>query len=48
VASLSGARKLSANRDEADRAGVIAGLAEGDEQAREVARLMREDEPTAR
>jgi transcriptional regulator len=48
VVSLSGTRKLSANRDEADRAGVIAGLAQGDEEAREVARLMRDAQATAR
>jgi transcriptional regulator len=41
VSQLSGARKLSANRDEADRAGVIAGLAQGDDESREIARLMQ-------
>ncbi|MCC7280950.1 MAG: FMN-binding negative transcriptional regulator [Acetobacteraceae bacterium] len=45
---LSGTRKLSANRDQADRAGVIAALAEGDDGAREIAHLMREADATAR
>lgn len=46
VASLSGTRKLSANRDEADRAGVIAGLGADGPEAQQVARLMAQ--PTAR
>jgi transcriptional regulator len=46
ITRLSGTRKLSANRDAADRAGVIAGLAEAGPEAREVARLMAD--PTAR
>ena len=44
VPVLSGSRKLSRNRDAADRAGVIAGLSAGDAEAREIARLMREAE----
>ena len=44
VPVLSGSRKLSRNRDEADRAGVIAGLSAGDAEARDIARLMREAE----
>lgn len=39
---LSGARKLSANRDAADRAGVIEGLSAGDADAQAVAALMRD------
>lgn len=42
VTALTGSRKLSANRDAADRAGVIAGLEAGEAEAQEVARLMRE------
>lgn len=42
VSGLSGTRKLSANRDEADRAGVIAGLGQGDAGAQAIAALMRE------
>jgi transcriptional regulator len=42
ISALSGTRKLSANRDEADRAGVIAGLGAGDADAQDIARLMRE------
>lgn len=48
VSQLSGTRKLSANRDAADRAGVIAGLAAGDSQAQEIARLMQADGARAR
>lgn len=41
VTALSGTRKLSANRDAADRAGVIAGLAQGGPDAQAIAALMR-------
>lgn len=47
ITSLSGSRKLSANRDAADRAGVIAGLEAGDAEAQEVARLMQQAGPPA-
>jgi transcriptional regulator len=47
VAALTGSWKLSANRSDADRAGVIDGLGAGDAMARDVAALMSRATGTA-
>lgn len=47
VTTLTGSWKLSANRSDADRAGVIGGLSDGDAMARQVAALMSRAPGTA-